>query len=327
MVVTHQSAFMIGVLVDIAVPMNCEISFEELKSRMEAHGIGKYAPKARHKADAVRLALAHILNGLGKRGESLGNGTRRILDVTEVPRDKTTPKEDPQTWIIKWKYVDIHDKTINHPLVGNITLTQEGALSVPEELASVADIMAMTQHYQKTAEHTKIRGALEMAIGSISKPLAIRWGKFLPQDRVGFLEQSIAPCFEDLDQGEAKISTLEIANTPKNMETIKDQIEETLDKEIAKIQAAILESSSAGATKGKIEEWFTTIENLKSNMELMGALGVKVPTSLDDLEMKIEGVRNELDAEKKSKQKGRRIHIIAQPSVVVAEEFDLELAE
>jgi len=325
MVVSHKQAFLMGVLVDTAVPMGCEISFDELKKRLEGAGLGEYAPKPRARPDAIRVAITKIVDSFPKKGIKIEDNKYRKIDITEIPKERGKADDD-QCWNVKWKYIDAKGKDVAHELVGTIVLKADGTLTTPGELSAFWDLSTMTAHYMVTAEHTKLRAALDGPQGtitSVSKPLAIRWGKFLPQDRIEFLEQKIAPCFENLDVGVITIDTLEIANTPKNVSAIQNQIEESAGSLIDKILVGIVEARDAkgeGLTKGVIRGWLDTIENLRSNMALMGILDVKLPASLDDMEMKVAALKAEWEAEKKAVKKGRVIHSMAAKPVAVEDE-------
>ena len=314
MVVHTKSALILGALVKTNVPTECEVEIATLKERLTAVGLGEYAPRQRSKSDALRLAFRRIMD---KSVKKLNATQVEEYVIVEVP-----PAQDsPLKWGVHRRVRDAKsDEPVSYDLVGYATLSQDGAaLSVPEELGAVADVHAMTQKYMVTAEHTKIRLCLGEVLASVSKPIAIGWGNFIPNDRKEFLEQKIAPCFEHLDQGEASILALEIANTPTNNKVIKKEIQATVNDQVKQIQMAIVAAGQGSdVTKGMMKDWMATIENLRSNLEMVGALDIKLPVDLDDLEMQVEMVKAEFEEAKKTNKVARKIQITKKPEAEMA---------
>lgn len=308
MTINTKQALLLGALVRINVPMNCELSISVLKSRLENIGLGSYAPSPRSRADALRLAFGRVMK---ESVRQVDHGGTTELVVVEIPRDKKAENSEPQKWAIHRRERNAEYQEVAYTLVGHASLSLEGAISIPGGLES--EVVELTDHLMVTAEQSKLRYCINDVLSSVSKPIAIGWGHFIPNNRKEFLEAHVAPCFDNLDNGSLTISLLEIANTPKNVEVIKEEVQTTISDQINGIMIAVLEAQKqvSGLTKGVIKEWTCTLENLKANMELMGALSINVPTNIEDLELKIAAVKAEYEAERK---KGpRRIIQVSSP--------------
>ena len=306
MAIITKNALVLGALIRTSVPTDCEIAIATLHERLSAVGLGQYAPRQRSKSDALRLSFRRIMD---KSVKKINASQLEELVIVEVP----PAPDEPLKWGVHRRVRDASSQQpVSYDLIGYATLSQDGqVLSIPDELGAVGDVHAMTQKYMVTAEHTKIRGCLSEVLGSVSKPIAIGWGNFIPNDRKEFLEQKIAPCFEHLDQGEASILALEIANTPTNNKVIKKEIQATVNDQIRQIQVAVVAAGQGSeVTKGMMRDWLTTIENLRSNLDMVGALDIKLPVDLDDLEVRVEMIKQEIEDEKKSKKVARKIHIM-----------------
>lgn len=293
----------LGALIRYSVPTACEIPLATLKERLDEVGLGAFLPRKRAYSDALRLAFGRIMEQSVREN---GDGSLTSYVIDQVPRRK---EDDVQRWAVHRQTRNRDAQVVAYEEVGYAILYDNGGLTVPPVLMDVTDVYAQVNRFIDNADHSKIRDTIRKIVETVAKPIPLNGISFITSDRVPFLKSRVEPVFNNLPAGEVAFSLYEIANTPQNVATLKQEVTASIADEIDKIKAGIVKAKtdSDSLLKSTVAEWLKTIDTLKANMEAMGVLNVTLPESIDDLEIQVAAIKAEVE---KPKSK-RRLHALA----------------
>lgn len=283
----------LGALMRYSVPTSCVIDMDTLLNRLSAIGLASYAPRKRAYSDALRLAFASITE---KSVRETYNGGTTSLVIVPIPKRKD---DYAQRWAVHRQTRDRANQVVAYTEIGYAHLYENDSMTVPPEIMEVGDIHKMVQGFIYNADHTKIRETIRSIVQSVAKPIPLNGISFIASDKIDFLKSRVEPVFNNLDAGEVTFSLYEIANTPGNVQSLKQEITASISDEIDKIRAGIMKAKEDNSLqKSTVADWLKTIDILKSNMDSMGVLNVRIPDGIANLEAQIAVLKSEVEKPK-----------------------------
>lgn len=297
---TYKHTDLLGALCRYSVPTDCYIDTNVLSDRLYSVGLGMFRPSHRHRSDAMRLAIAEVCR---KSKRVMQDGTSATMVIANLERKEGMTH---QAWAVHQQVKDKYNQNVSYTSLGNILLYDDGHIFCPPALEETLEVplLDMVHRYENLADHSKIRETIKKIVQHLGEPVPLNGLFFVASERIESLRSSLTSVFDHLPNGKVSVSIYEIAATPGNAQSLAQEMTESIETELGKIELGIAKAKEENEklTKGVVADWLATIATLKANMKEMGVVNVSLPPNVSDLEKKLQDLKVEL-----SKPKSKRV--------------------
>ena len=335
MVIKQAAINDVGAILRFGCTGDTEVPYDILKMRLDAEGLGEYAPTKRVYSDALRCAFTNI-EARSKRIDVSDDGdgktgTQTCIIFKQVPRVKGEPF---QKWavheqvakgaVVTKSYLNDDGDVVTYDEVsgkgGSVEYHELGyvylydtetsgessttTISVPPALSSW-DVQTLAHHYTTHADASKIRTCLRDIVFGVASPMSLAKGMyFVSLDKHDILTQKVEPVFASMAKGEVSLIMYTVSGSAANTKSLKKDLAASVGSEMNKIVSAIMKAktTNANVTKSMVLGWIDAIDNIKANMSTFGLLDMEMPAELEDLEIQVAALKAEADKPGKKKR-------------------------